>query len=365
MSGSINAAGSTDYGLMSSLVSDGAAIRQKLDTLTTQAGDGLVADNYAGLGSGASVSLDLNPEIASLQTWQNNINSATGGMDVTQTTMTQIQEIASNLYSQLYGLQGTNGSEVSTIAASAQNALTEVANLLDTTNGNTYVFSGADSSNPPVPDPDNILSSGFYTQIATAVGNLATAGASATAAATLAIASSNAAGTSPFSTYMSQPAATLQAQMPQVQTGQAQTVAVGLLASANTSVASTGSSTTSSYMRDLMRALATVGSLTSADQSAPGFQALVQDTMASLNGAISAMAEDTGVLGNTQAALATTQTTLADTQTAMTSQVSSVQDANMASTLSNVSLVETQLQASYQIIATVSQLSLAKFLPAA
>jgi flagellin-like hook-associated protein FlgL len=76
------------------------------------------------------------------------------------------------------------------------------------------------------------------------------------------------------------------------------------------------------------------------------------------------MAEDTGVLGNTQSALSTTQTTLADTQTALTAQVSSVQDVNMASTLSNLSLVETQLQASYQVIATVSQLSLVKFLPA-
>jgi flagellar hook-associated protein 3 FlgL len=364
MSGSVSAASPTDYGLISGIVSDGAAIRQQLDKLTNQAGDGLVADTYAGLGSGASVSLDLNPEIASMQTWQNNINSVTGSMDVTQTTMTQIQGIASNLYSQLFGLQGTDGSEVSTIAASAQNALTEVANLLDATNGNTYVFSGADSTNPPVPDPDNILSSGFYTQMAAAVGNLGSAGASATAAATLAIASSNAAGTSPFSSYMSQPAATLQAQMPQVQTGQDQTVAVGLLASANTSVASTGSSTTGSYMRDLMRALATVGSLTSAQQSDPGFQGLVEDTMTSLNGAISAMAEDTGVLGNTQSALSTTQTTLADTQTALTAQVSSVQDVNMASTLSNLSLVETQLQASYQVIATVSQLSLVKFLPA-
>jgi flagellar hook-associated protein 3 FlgL len=215
-----------------------------------------------------------------------------------------------------------------------------------------------------VPDPDNILSSGFYTQIASAVGNLGTVGASATAAATLAVASSNAAGTSPFSSYMSQPPATLQAQMPQVQTGQGQTVTVGLLASANTSVASIGSSTTGSYMRDLMRALATVGSLSRAQQSDPGFEALVEDTMTSVNGAINAMAQDTGVLGNTQSALNTTQSTLADTQTALTSQVSSVQDVNMASTLSNLSLVETQLQASYQVIAAVSQLSLVKFLPA-
>ncbi len=144
-----------------------------------------------GLGSGASVSLDLNPEIANLQTWQANINAATGTMDVAQTAMTQIQQIASNLFSQLDGLQGTDGSEVGLIAASAHNALSQVANLLDTTDGTTYVFGGADSSNPPVPDPDDITSSaGFYTQIAAAVGNLGTAGANATAAATLTIASS-------------------------------------------------------------------------------------------------------------------------------------------------------------------------------
>ena len=37
----------------------------------------------------------------------------------------------------------------------------------------------------------------------------------------------------------------------------------------------------------------------------------------------------------------------------------------MARTLTNLSMVQTQLQASYQLIATLSGLSLAKFLPAA
>ena len=298
-----------------------------------------------------------------MQTWQDNINSATGSMQVTQTAMTQLQQIASNLVSQIDGLQGADGSEVDSIATSARDALSQVAGLLDTTDGNTYVFGGADTGNPPVPNPDSILSSGFVTQIATAVGNLGTAGASATAAATLAVASSNVAGTSPFSSYMSQSAGTLQPQIPAVQVGQSQTAPIGLLASANASVVSTGSSTTGSYMRDVLRALATIGSLTSAQQNDPGFGALVQDTRISLNGAISAMAEDAGVLGNRQSALTVTQTTLADTATALTAQVSSVQDVDMATTLSNVSLVQTQLQASYQMIAAVSGLSLAKFLP--
>ena len=63
----------------------------------TQTSTGLVSNTYAGLGAGAAVSLDLNPQIAALQTWQNNINQATGTMQVTQTAMTQIQQIAVQL----------------------------------------------------------------------------------------------------------------------------------------------------------------------------------------------------------------------------------------------------------------------------
>ena len=76
------------------------------------------------------------------------------------------------------------------------------------------------------------------------------------------------------------------------------------------------------------------------------------------------MATDVGNLGNLQASLTTTQTSLADTVTALSSQVSSVQDVDMAETLSRLQLVQTQMQSSYQMIASYSSLSLVKFLPA-
>jgi len=180
--------------------------------------------------------------------------------------------------------------------------------------------------------------------------------------ATLTIASSNAAGTSPFSTYMSQPAAGLSP--PSVATGNGQSETIGLLASANTSATSTGTSTTGSYMRDLMRALATVGSMTSGQASDPNFAPLVSDTQTSIGGAIAAMSTDVGAMGEQQASLTALQTTLSDTATALTSQLSSAQDVDMAATLSNLTLTQSQLQASYQLIATTSGMSLSKFLPA-
>jgi flagellin-like hook-associated protein FlgL len=353
-------------------------VRQKLDQLTNQASSGLVGNSYAGLGAGAPVSLNLRPQIATLQAWQSNVDAATGRMSVAQSAMTQIQSIASNFYAQLNNVGGVNASAVDGIAASARDALSQVASLLDTQDGGVYVFAGQDTANPPVPDPANIANmaaypTGYFAQINAAVSGLAPPGSAALSAnATFAVAVSNTAGTSPFSTYLSQPGATLQ--LPTVQVGQNRSEQVGLLASANSltpasvapaTLAGGPSATTGSYMRDVLRALATIGSLSSTQVNVNGFQDLVQDTRISLSGAITGMAQDAGVLGNVQSSLTATQSSLADTQTALTGQVSAVEDVDMASTLSQLSLVQTQMQASYQLISGMSGLSLVKFLPVA
>lgn len=360
MSASIGSTGISDASALAQALASSTAARQKLDTLTQQASSGLVAPTYGGLGATATVSLSLSPQVSHLQTWQDSIDAATGRMSVAQTALSQIGSIASTFYAQLDNLNGLDPSEVDSIAASARDALQQVAGLLDTQDGGVYVFAGEDTTNPPVPNPDQITGSGFFAQIQTAVSGLAANGASATAAATLAIAGSNAAGTTPFSTYLSQPAAALA--RPTVQTGAASSEPVGILASANGDVASTGSSTTGSYMRDVLRALATIGSLSSAQAGAGGFQSLVQDTRESLSGAITALNQDAGVLGNRQSALADTKSSLADTATALSGQVSATQDVDMAKTLSALSLAQTQLQSSYQVIASLQGLSLAKFL---
>lgn len=349
------------YGIMPALIANSTRVRQQLDTLTEQASTGMVAQTYAGLGSQSRVSLDLSPQINALQTYHANIDQAVGGMQVTQSAMTRIQQIAATFVADIPNLNGLNSSEIDSVAANARSALSETASLLNTKNGNTYVFGGQDTTNPPVPSPDSILSSGFYTQINAAVSALSANGAAATTAATLALAGSNAPGTSPFSAYMSQPSIALSAS--QVQIGEGVTVQTGLLASGNVAAASTGTSTTGSYMRDLMRALATLGSMSSSQVNDPNFNALVLDTGNSLSDAVNAMATDVGVLGNTQASLTATQSQLSATSTALTSQVSSSRDVDMAATLSKLTAMQTQLQESYRLITSANSLSLINFLP--
>jgi len=151
MSFSITA--NSSYGTLGQLIANSESIKTRLDQLTEQASSGFVSTTYAGLGAGAAASLNLAPEIAVQQTWQNNINAATGPMDATQSAMTQIGQIASNFYAQLNNLNGVNPSEVDSVAANARDALQQVAGLLDTQVGGSYVFAGQDTANPPVPTP--------------------------------------------------------------------------------------------------------------------------------------------------------------------------------------------------------------------
>ncbi len=362
MSGAITAAG-FDGSIGSALLQDSAAVRQQLDTLLQQAGSGYVADTFAGLGSGAAATaLAVAPQIAATQTSQSDINAATAQMQVAQTALSQISSIASTFYADTNNLNGLDPSQVDSTASDAQQALQQVGGLLDSTDGGLYVFGGQDSANPPVPNAQNILSSGFFTQIQSTVAGLAGSGASAVIAGTLAVAGSNAAGTSPFSAAMSQPASVLQAQRPSVAAGAGQIVPIGIPASANGFIASTGSSTTGSYTRDILRALATLGSLNSSQVNDAGFAAVVQDVHISLGDALTALNQDAGALGTTQTNLQAEQTTLGQTTTALQTQLSGVQDADMTSTLAQLSQTQTRLQASYQLLSSLQSLSLAKFL---
>jgi flagellin-like hook-associated protein FlgL len=352
--------GSHQAGLLGVLIARSTDIRQRLDRLNIQAGSGKVAQEYAGLGAGAATSLDLRTSLTTLSGWQGNIDAATTRMAVARGALGGIEAIAAKLLARLPDLNGLNRQAIDAVAAEARLALTQVGDLLNSQAAGAYVFAGEDSANAPVPDPVALPTSGFYQQIAAAVGDLATDGAAATAAATLAVAASNADGTSPFSAHLSQSAGALAT--PVVEVGPGQRIRTGLLASANAAVASLGDSTTGSYMRDLMRALATVGSLSSTQADAAGFAALVADTRVSLNGAIDAMAADVGVLGDTEATLAAIRTRHGDTEVALTAQLGRLEDVDMAQTLARLSQVETQLQLSYRLISSSNNLSLVKFL---
>jgi flagellin-like hook-associated protein FlgL len=345
------------------LVGQTALIQASVGTLTEQEATGLVSTSFSGLGLEAGSAIDLNGQLTQQQALIQGISQSDGTTGVTQNALSQIGAIAQSFVTQVGELSNLDPATVDTVAAQAQTALQQLAGILDTQYAGSYVFAGQQSGTPPVPDPDGILGSGFYTQIASAVGALGTAGSAATISATQAIASSNAAGTSPFSAYLSQPASALQPALPSVAIGYGQYVTTGVVASANTFAVSTGPSTTGSYTRDLMRALATVGSLSSAQTNDAGFTALVQDTLGTLQGVVGAVADEQGILGGRQNVIDQAGTAMTTVNTALQTQIGGIQNVDVASVSVKLSETQASLQASYKMIASFETNTLLTYLP--
>lgn len=315
---------SNEYTLLSSLVESSATVRGQLTQVQQQVASGKISETYAGLGNQARTSLDLRPAISHYGVWQSNINAAPGRLDVTQSALSSISSIAADFFARSNSIDTTDAIAVGGIATQARAALQQVAGLLNSKSGDLYVFAGTDTNNPPVPNTDPAV-----------VGSSVLASDTARA---------------PFST-------TLTGTVTQIEVGEGQFVHVGVLANAN-SLAVSQAPTTGSYMRDTLKALASLAGLT----TGTGAAATAASARGYLNSAISAMATETGALGQTAKSLTQRQTGLAQISTALTTQLSSVEDVDLAAAITKASALQTQLQASYQIIAQSKSLSLANFL---
>ncbi len=322
MSGTISTP--SDSALLARLAGNSAVVRRQLDTATMQASTGRIAETYAGLGVGAKTSLDLRPQVTHAEAWQANIDGATGRLGVAQSALSGISKIAADFFAKSGAINGLVPSEASSIAASARVALEQVGQLLNSKAGDVYVFAGQDTANPPLPDT-----------------SAATVGAAVLASDT---------ATAPFS-------ATLGTAAPTIEVGEGQRVQVGVLANQNTLTPS-AAPTTGSYVRDILKALATLSNAT----TGPGLQATAADAHALLGSAVGAVAVEAGALGDVQSSLSARRTQLGDTVTALNAQVDSAENVDMAATLTKLSLLQTKLQTSYQMIAGAKNLTLAQYL---
>jgi flagellar hook-associated protein 3 FlgL len=356
MSGSISGITGGTYGLMQQLIAEASGTLAKLDQLTTQSTTGYVAGTYAGLDNAtpgsAAGALSIAPQIAGINATVTNLNAVAGQMQVQQSTITAISQIASSVLSQFQTVNAATPQGALTSASMARQALSQIGNLLNTQDGTAYVFSGQNSGVPPISNPNSITSSSFYTSIQTQVQSLTSNPNAATAVISAGMRNT------PFNSALG-----TNLQPPQVLGAFGALITTGLVANANTLIpVSTGSTTTGSYMNDMMTSLAAIGSVTTAQTGSANFAGFAASMVKTLSGAINTMASDAGALGNNQALISTQATTLQQTATALTTQLAGYDQVNMTSTLANLSSTQTQLQASYQLIAAMKTMSLTQYI---
>ena len=346
------------------LDSDAALLRARLDTLNRQLATGRRADAPGDLAPQLPRVAALRAEAARRDTYGAAIGEALGRAQAAQGALGRLSGIAREFATDVaMKLDPGDPEAIPLAAARARAALVEVGHLLNARHGGEHLFAGSDSANPPVPSPDNLPTSGFAAQVAGAVAALAGGGTAAgAAAATRAAAASDAAGTTPFSAFLSS-APGLAEPRRGVPADDGALVPYGVPANRNAAAVS-GGETTGSWARDLLRGLASIAAMTPAQAAAsPGeFRAFAGVVRDGLRSATDALADEAGALGLTEARLEGARARHAEANTVLAAQVAEVEEADLAEVLTRLKAAETTLQASYAAIGRLGDLTLARFL---
>ncbi len=350
---------SSVLGIMPNLLYGVDRLSTQNDTLTSEETSGVVADDFAGLGEQTYDAISLEPQITANNAWQANLTQGQTKLSTTQAALSGIGSIASSLQSSLLGLTGdTTTTSVAAASSSAKQALTQLTSLLNTQNGNSYVFAGTALDQAPVNTSD-LADSAMVSSIMSAVATVGTTGSAAAEASTLASASDNTPGTSVFSAQLSTSALAATSLVPQLQVGQSDVIANGIVA---TQGGAATAQSTGSPIRDLIRALATVAGLAGADTGSAAFTQLVSSTSSQMQDVSQGIEDLVTTVGATQASIAAQSSTLSDVSTALQSQFSTIMEADPATVRSQQVAVQNQLTASYTLIADMKTMTLAQYL---
>ena len=394
-------------------------LRERITVLGEQISTGRRGKTYAAVGSDAPKAMDLRGEIGRREVYQSTINLTLSKISVSQGVLDRIGAIAEKFTANTAKLLGgAKPEEIQIQAAQAEAAMAEVATLLNEQFNGEYLFGGSDSRNPPIPNPQAIATSGMGREIKNKVASLNGSNVTAVLADTKAFAQSNAAGTTPFSYFLSartwagstpyavgdlvvsngniyratqagtsnatggptgngtgiidsgakwdyvQPGTVAGATEARVNIlgNDNDRIAYGIHANRNASIVSTGE-TTGSWARDLLRGLASIAGLTP-DKAQLGndYTTFVTTVRNGLNSAVDALALERGSLGLTEARLQSVASLQENIGTSLTLQLSNLEEVDMAKTITSFQTTQTQLEASYRAIAMAQQLSLTRFL---
>jgi flagellar hook-associated protein 3 FlgL len=326
-------------------------IQQRMTDYSEQVSTGKQTNVYGGLTSDARQSIDLRNNVAELETYKKNIDTAQLRITSAAETMDRINAVARDVRDQLTKLSGNPPPDQTVVKDIAKRGYNEVAQLLNTKVEGRYIFAGSDIDHPPFEDPD-----GFFTEIETTVKGYATAGAPQTLSDTKATALGN--------TYFS--AALQQSPDPSPLRARVdRNLDINYQVRANGPEEPNPPTGEPSSFPEILRNLATAATLTY-DTSNPSsfndFQSMLTATRTSLDTAAKSIDNNVGILGSTAARIKALGTQHYETQTTLNTNIGDVEDVDMAEAISKLQQVQTQLQASYKVTATLQKVNLIDFL---
>ncbi len=138
-------------------------IQTQLDKTQLQISSGKKTDIYSGLGSTSRITLDLHRQREQIQNYRDTIASTSARMQVMDKAMTRLTEIATDfrskfLQNRIY--MGTDPNVRAVFQGEAQSALKEINQILNSQYEGRYLFSGRLITTPPMIDPGAVATAG-------------------------------------------------------------------------------------------------------------------------------------------------------------------------------------------------------------
>jgi flagellar hook-associated protein 3 FlgL len=337
------------------------AMQSQLNNVAGEVSSGQVTNPAAAMGNNAASLYQLQSEANQQSTLNTTATTAGNRLSAIQDALTSISTAAQTVSNASIGGSTTDPNTYSTIADQAQSTMSQVLSLLNTQYEGSSLFAG-DATNVQ-PMQSTTATGGPEDTINTVLNAAVTAngGQPLTSANVSSLLTGPNGLSSVFSNTNSNPALNYNGSFYTApDDGQPTTVPIGLSQTVQYSVQGDQPA-----FKDLLQGLSMLTML-----SAPSTQLDSTAQAAILTQANTLIGQAQNELTTTQGQLGTVQTQLTQVATAQqtastntTAQISSLESTNMTADSEQLSNLQTQLEASYQVTALVSQLTLSHYLP--
>jgi len=332
-----------------------------LNTLQAQVSSGKKATTYSDLGETARFSLNLRQTKVTTEAFIKTNTTTNLRLQQMQTILERIKDLTSDMKVTAYAGVSSAATPAAqgnfTVRTAAGGALTEITQLLNSQIDGFYLFAGRLSDAPPMRDPGSVLAAG------TPLGNVASL------ATALPLDSTAASGDALYAAVRDHLDGNAVGAVPgavpvRYYDGEFSATEQSLL------VARIETSTDIAYgvngrdpaMNTITQALYALSVTTLDPSNEQGYRRIAQRAVADLEAGFNAVVERIGDLGVKQSQLEQVTKRQQDFITTLDLQIGSVEDVDMTEALSKLGATQTQLEASYRMMALLRDLSIVKYL---
>jgi len=337
------------------------AMNAQLNTLTNEASSGQKANPAAAIGNDASLLYNLQAQMGQQTVLQTTATNTGNRLDAIQTALTSMASTVQTMATATINSASATPEGETAIATQASSAMSQVLNLLNTQYNGSALFAGDATSGLPMQSAD---AAGGPLDTVNSVLNAAVAangGQALTSANVDSLLTGPDGLSSVFSNTNSNPALNYNSAFytapddgkpTQILIGQNQTLSYNVKGN-------------QPAFSDLLQGLSmlTMLSAPSTQLDSTAKSAILQQATTMIGQAQDELTSQQGQLGTVQAQLQQVSDAQQAASNNTTQQLSALDSADPAATATQLNALQTQLEASYQVTAQLSQLTLSHYLP--